>query len=93
VALLSVFLTTLLLDVVGSLAILLVLEAALLARDSLLNWLLGNLALPLLDISTDGVGDVMALPPGDGVVNSLGNLLAHLLGDFAAHGLRSCPRC
>ena len=34
----------------------------------------------------------MALPPGDGVIDCLGNLLTDLLGDFAAHWLRgSCP--
>ena len=91
VALLSELLAALLLDVIGSLAILLVLKAALLARDSFLNRLLGDLALALLDISTDGVGDIMALPPGDGVINSFGNLLADLLGDLAAHWLRRLP--
>ena len=85
-------LAALLLNVIGSLAILLVLEAALLAGDSLLDRLLGDLTFPLLDISTDSVGDIMALPPGDGVVDGLGNLLTDLLGDLAAHGLRgSCP--
>merc|ERR1719154_66977 len=81
-----------LLDVIGSLAILPVLEAALLTRDGFLNRLLGDLTLALLDISTDSVSDVMALPPGDGVIHGLGNLLADLLGDLAAHWLRgSCP--
>merc|ERR1719312_83040 len=85
-------LATLLLDVIGGLAILLVLKATLLTGDSFLNRLLRDLALALLDISTHGVGDIMALPPGDGVVHGLGHLLADLLGDFAAHGLRrSCP--
>ena len=90
-ALLSVFLTTLLLDVVGSLAILLVLEAALLAGDSLLDRFLGDLTFPLLDISTDGVGDIMAFPPGDGVIHSLGDLLTDFLGDLAANMLWSLP--
>merc|ERR1719154_1092224 len=81
-----------LLDVIGSLAILLVLQAALLTGDSFLNRLLGDLTLPLLDISTDSVGHIMALPPGDGVVHGLGNLLTALLGDLAAPWLRgSCP--
>merc|ERR1719500_2125814 len=81
-----------LLDVIGSLAILLVLEAALLTGDGFLDRLLGDLALALLDISTDGVGDIVALSPGDGVVHGLGNLLTHFLGDLAAHWLRgSCP--
>merc|ERR1719383_972863 len=92
VAFLLELLLTSLLDVIGSLAILLVLEAALLAGDSLLDRFLGDLALALLDISTHGVGDIMALPPGDGVIHGLGNLFAELLGDLAAHGLRgSCP--
>ena len=59
-----------LLNVVGNLAILLVLEAALLTGDSFLDRLLGDLAFALLDISADGVGDIMALPPGDGVIQS-----------------------
>merc|ERR1719452_246538 len=85
-------LLTSLLNVIGSLAILLVLEAALLTGDGFLNRLLRNLALAFLDISTDGVGHIMALPPGDGVVHGLGNLLTYLLGDLAAHWLRrSCP--
>ena len=80
------------LDIIGSLAILPVLEAALLAGDGFLNRLLRNLALALLDISTDGVSDIMALLPGGGVIHSLGNLLADFLGDLAAHWLRgSCP--
>jgi len=91
VALLSKLLATLLLDVVSSLAVLAVLEAALLAGDRLLYRSLRDLALPLLEISADGVGDIMALPPGDGVVDGLGNLLAHLLGHLAAHGLWSWP--
>ena len=33
----------------------------------------------------------MALPPGDGVVHGLGNLLTDLLGDLTAHWLRSLP--
>ena len=33
----------------------------------------------------------MALPFGDGVVDGLGDLLAHLLGHLAAHGLGSWP--
>ena len=86
------FLAALLLDVIGSLAILLVLKAALLARDGFLDRSLGDLTLALLDISTHGVGDIMALPPGDGVIHGLGNLLTDFLGDLAAHGLRrSCP--
>merc|ERR1719489_672448 len=81
-----------LLDVIGSLAILLVLEAALLTGDSFLDRLLGDLTLALLAVSADGVGDIMALPPGDGVVHGLGNLLADLLRDLAAHWLRgNCP--
>ena len=92
VAFLSELLLASLLDVVGSLAILPVLDTALLTGDGFLNRLLRNLTFALLDISTDGVGDIMALPPGDGVIHSLGNLLADLLGDLAAHWLRgSCP--
>ena len=84
-------LLTSLFDVIGSLTILPILEAALLTRDRFLNRLLGDLTLALLDISTDGVGDIMALPPGDGVVHSLGNLLADLFGNLAAHWLGSLP--
>ena len=91
VALLLEFLLASLLDVIGSLTVLAILEAALLTRDRLLDWPLGDLALPLLDISTDGVGDILALPPGDGVVDGLGNLLAHLLRHLAAHGLGGWP--
>ena len=79
-----------LLYVIGSLAVLTVLEAALLTGDRLLDRSLGDLTLPLLDISADGVGDIMAFPPGDGVVDSLWHLFAHLLWDLAAH-LRSVP--
>ena len=71
VALLLEFLLASLLDVIGSLTVLAVLEATLLARDGLLDRFLGDLALTLLDISTNGVGDIMALPPGDGVVDSM----------------------
>ena len=81
-----------LLYVIGSLAVLTVLEAALLTGDRLLDRSLGDLALTLLDISADGISDIMTLPPGDGVIHGLGNLLADLLGDLAAHWLRgSCP--
>ena len=86
VALLSKLLATLLLDVIGSLAVLAVLEAALLTGDGLLHRPLGDLALALLDISADGVGYVMALPSGDGVVDGLGHLLTDLLRDLAADG-------
>ena len=86
VALLLEFLLASLLDVISSLAVLAVLEAALLAGDGLLNRPLGDLALPLLDISAHGVGDVVALPPGDGVVDGLGHLLTDLLRDLAADG-------
>ena len=87
VTLLLVLLLAALLDVIGSLTVLAVLEAALLTGDRLLDRSLGDLTLPLLDISADGVGDIMAFPPGDGVVDSLWHLFAHLLRDLAAHGL------
>ena len=86
VALLLELLLAPLLNVIGSLAVLAVLEAALLTGDRLLDRALGDLALPLLDVSADGVGDVVALPPGDGVVDGFGNLLTDLLGDLAADG-------
>ena len=61
-------------------------------RNSLLNWLLRDWTLLLLDIGTHSVGDIKALPPGDGVIDGLGNLLMDLLGNLAAHRLRgSCP--
>ena len=84
-------LLTFLLNIICSLAILFILKAALLAGDSLLDWPLGDLTLTLLDISTDGVGDIVALPPGDGVVDGLGHLLTHLLGYLAANRLGSLP--
>ena len=87
VTLLLVLLLAALLDVIGSLTVLAVLEAALLTGDRLLDRSLGDLALTLLDISADGISDIMTLPPGDGVVDGLGNLLTHLLRDLAAHGL------
>ena len=80
-----------LLNVISSLTVLAVLEATLLTGDGLLHRPLGDLALALLDISANGVGDIVALPPGDGVVDGLGNLLAHLLGHLATHGLGSWP--
>ena len=91
VAFLLELLLALLFYVISSLTVLAVLEAALLTRDRLLNWSLGDLAFTLLEISADGVGDIMALPPGDGVVDGLGDLLAHLLGHLATHGLGSWP--
>ena len=90
VAFFLILLLASLLNVIGSLTVLAVLEATLLARDGLLDRSLGDLTLPLLDISADGVGDIMAFPPGDGVVDSLWHLFAHLLWDLAAH-LRSVP--
>jgi len=75
-----------LLNVISSLTVLAVLEAALLTGDGLLHRPLGDLALALLDISADGVGYVMALPSGDGVVDGLGHLLTDLLRDLAADG-------
>merc|ERR1719500_2520007 len=81
-----------LLNVIGSLAILLVLKSALLTGNGFLNRFLRDLALALLNISADSVADIMALPPGDGVIHGLGNLLTDLLGDLAANWLRgSCP--
>ena len=45
-----------------------------------------------MDIGTHRVGDIIALPPGDGVIDGPGNLLKDLLGNLAAHWLRgSCP--
>ena len=91
VAFLLELLLALLFYVISSLTVLAVLEATLLARDGLLDRFLGDLALTLLDISANGVGDIMALPPGDGVVDGLGDLLTHLFGHLAAHGLGSWP--
>merc|ERR1712024_437529 len=65
VAFLLVFLLATLLNVIGSLAVLAVLEAALLTGDRLLDRPLRNLALSLLDISADCVGDIMTHPSGD----------------------------
>ena len=88
VALFLELLATLLLNVVGVVTILLVFQSALFPGDSLLNRLLGDLALTLLDIRAQGVGHIAAFPPGHGLVSGLGHLLAHLLGNLAAHGLR-----
>ena len=79
-------------DVLSCLTLTSELCVAFLPRNCFLYRSLGDLTLALLDISTHGVGDIMALPPGDGVVHGLGNLLTDFLGDLAAHGLRgSCP--
>ena len=91
VAFFLILLLTSLLDVVGSLTVLAVLEATLLTGHGLLHRPLGDLALALLDISADGVGYVMALPSGDGVVNGLGHLLTDLSGNLATHWLGSFP--
>ena len=87
VAFLLELLLALLFYVIGSLTVLAVLEAALLAGDRLLYRSLRDLALPLLEISADGVGDIMALPSGDGVVCGFRDLLTDLLGHLAAHWL------
>ena len=87
VTLLLELLMTLLLNVVGGVAILLVIQRALLPGDSLLDRFLGNLALALLDIRAQGIGHIATLPPGHSLVGCLRHLLAHLLGHLAAHGL------
>merc|ERR1712198_790018 len=60
--------------VLCSLTVLPVLETTLFARDRFLNRSLGDLTLPLLNISTNGVGNIATLLLGDGLIRSLGNL-------------------
>jgi len=69
--------------VLSSLAIFPILDPTLLTRDRLLNRSLGNLTLALLDISTDGVRNISTLLLGDGLIGSLGDLVAHLLGNLS----------
>ena len=77
--------------VLSSLAVLLVLESALLAGHSLLDRSLCDLTLPLLDIRADLVSNIMALLPGHRLVGGPGNLVAHFLGDLLADWFRSLP--
>ena len=92
-------------NIVGGLAVLPVGQPALLPLDGLLDWLLGDAAPSLLDISTCLVRDSSALPLGDRLVGGVGHILAlldwlvlallgwHLLldspGHLVAHLLRN----
>ena len=87
VALLLVLLATMLLDVIGMVAILLVFPHALLPGNRVLEGLLSDMTLALLDIGADGVVFIVALPPDYHIVDGLGHVLAHLLRNLAAHGL------
>ena len=87
VALLLEVLVTLLPGVLGLLAVLLVLEAALSPGHGLLDRPLGDLALALLDVGAGGVGHLLALLLGHRLVLGPGHLLAHLLGHLPADGL------
>merc|ERR1719308_46235 len=75
---------TLLPGVLSRLTIFPILNPTLLTRDRLLNRSLGDLTLALLDISTDGVWNISALLLGDGLIGSLGDLIANLLGNLSA---------
>merc|ERR1719300_1526748 len=69
-----------------------VLETTLFARDRFLNRSLGDLTLPLLNISTNGVGNIATLLLGDGLLRSLGNLITDFLGNLSTNWFwrRSC---
>ena len=88
VALVLKDLLTLLLDIVDSLTLPLVLGPALPLKLGVLNWPLGDLTFPLVGVGAHGVGDILALPPLDGVEGGPGHLLAGLLGHLATGGLR-----
>ena len=87
VALLILNSVALLPGVLSSLTVLPVLDPALLTGDWILNRSLSDLTLTLLDISTDGIWNITALLPGDRLIGSLGNLVAHFLGDLSAYWL------
>jgi len=69
--------------VLSSLAFLPILDLTLLTRDRLLNRSLGDLTLALLNISTDGIGNISTLLLGDGLIRGLGDLVTHLLGNLS----------
>jgi len=79
---------TLLPGVLSSLAILLVFKTTLLSGDRLLDRSLRNLALSLLNISTNGVRNVAAFFLGNRFVRSLGNLVANLFWNLSTHRFR-----
>merc|ERR1719308_15220 len=83
VTLLFLHSATLLPGVLSRLTILPILDPTLLTRDRLLNRSLGDLTLALLDVSTDGVWNISTLLLGDGLVGSLGYLIANLLGNLS----------
>merc|ERR1712145_25604 len=74
-------------SVLSSLAVLSVLDPALFTGNRFLNRSLCDLTLTLLDIGTDGIWNITALLPGDRLIGSLGNLVAHFLGDLSAYWL------
>ena len=81
-------LLTLLLDIVDGLTLPLVLGPALPLELGVLDWPLGDLTLPLVGVSTHGGGNILALPPLNGVVGGPGHLLTGLLRHLATGGLR-----
>merc|ERR1719447_1605077 len=74
--------------VLCSLTVLPVLETTLFARDRFLNRSLGDLTLPLLNISTNGVGNIATLLLGDGLIRSLWNLVTDFLGNLSTNWFR-----
>jgi len=79
---------TLLPGILGSLALFPILNAAFLARDSLLNRPLSDLTLALLNISTDGIRNISAFLLGDRFVGRLWDLVANLLRNLTTDWLR-----
>merc|ERR1712002_603372 len=89
VALLILDSVTLLPSILSSLTILSVLNSALPSRSSLLHSSLVDLTLPFLNISTNGIRDIMTLPLGHRLISGLGNLITNLLRDLTANWFRN----
>merc|ERR1719334_2535429 len=85
VALLILNSGTLLPGILSCLALFLVLKSAFLSGNRLLDRSLRNLALALLNISTDSVGNISAFLLGDGLVGRLRNLVTDFFGDLPTH--------
>merc|ERR1719474_2270251 len=91
VTFLILYSATLLPGVLSSFTFLPILDPTLLTRDSLLNRSLGDLTLALLDISTDSIWNTSTLLLGDGLIGSLWDLVAHLLGNLSAYWFWGFP--
>merc|ERR1712098_224414 len=92
VALLILHGATLFPGVLSSLALLPGLGSTLPSGNSLLHSCLGDLTLSLLDISTNCVGNLATLLPGDRFIRSLRDLVTNFFGYLSTHwfGRRSC---